>query len=52
MPTTPASGGAYLQGKDFKGITAVDPLTVRYEGNKPYAFFLEVASPVIVHSVQ
>src|SRR5262249_26140100 len=27
---------------------AVDPLTVRYEGNKPYAFFVEVASPVIV----
>ena len=44
----PASGGAYLQGKDFKGITAVDNLTVRYEGNKPYAFFVEVASPVIV----
>src|SRR5215216_7266039 len=44
----PASGGAYLQGKDFKGITAVDPLTVRYEGNRPYAFFVEVASPVIV----
>lgn len=44
----PASGGAYLQGKDFKGITAVDPMTVRYDGNKPYAFFLEVASPVIV----
>jgi peptide/nickel transport system substrate-binding protein len=44
----PATGGAYLQGKDFKGITAVDPLTVRYEGNRPYAFFVEVASPVIV----
>jgi len=44
----PASGGAYLQGTDFKGITAVDPLTLRYEGNKPYAFFLEVASPEIV----
>ncbi|MGE0541984.1 MAG: ABC transporter substrate-binding protein [Dehalococcoidia bacterium] len=44
----PASGGAYLQGKDFKGATAVDPLTIRYEGNNPYAFFLEVASPVIV----
>ncbi|MGH2588312.1 MAG: ABC transporter substrate-binding protein, partial [Dehalococcoidia bacterium] len=44
----PASGGAYLQGPDFKGITAIDPLTVRYEGNKPYSFFLEVGSPVIV----
>ncbi|MGD9895331.1 MAG: ABC transporter substrate-binding protein, partial [Dehalococcoidia bacterium] len=44
----PASGGAYLQGKDFKGITAIDPLTVRYDGNKPYAFFIEVGSPVIV----
>src|SRR5579884_3040965 len=44
----PASGGAYLQGKDFKGASAPDPLTVRYEGNKPYAFFLEVGSPVIV----
>ncbi|MGH2600818.1 MAG: hypothetical protein ACRDJ9_15715, partial [Dehalococcoidia bacterium] len=26
----PASGGAYLQGTDFKGVTAVDPLTLRY----------------------
>jgi peptide/nickel transport system substrate-binding protein len=44
----PASGGAWLQGSNFKGITAVDSRTVRYEGAKPYAFFLEVASPVIV----
>ncbi|MGH2588311.1 MAG: ABC transporter substrate-binding protein, partial [Dehalococcoidia bacterium] len=48
LRSPPASGGAYLQGPDFKGISAVDNLTVRYEGNKPYAFFLEVASPVIV----
>src|SRR5215203_1266369 len=44
----PASGGAYLQGKDYKGTTAIDPLTVKYEANKPYAFFAEVANPVVV----
>lgn len=44
----PASSGAYLQGKDYKGTTAVDASTVRYEGNKPYAFFTELVNPVIV----
>ena len=44
----PASGGAYLQSRDFKAATAVDPLTVRFEGNKPYSLWQEVFSPVIV----
>ena len=44
----PASGGAYLQSRDFKGATAVDSLTVRYEGNKPYSLWQEILSPVIV----
>jgi peptide/nickel transport system substrate-binding protein len=44
----PASGGAYLQSKDFKAATAVDDLTVRFEGNKPYSLWQEVLSPVIV----
>jgi peptide/nickel transport system substrate-binding protein len=44
----PASGGAYLQSKDFKAATAVDDLTVRFEGNKPYSLWQEVFSPVIV----
>jgi peptide/nickel transport system substrate-binding protein len=44
----PATGGIYLQGKDYKGTTAVDNLTVRFEGNKPYAFFLEAMPREIV----
>ena len=44
----PASGGAYLQSRDFKAATAVDSLTVRYEGNKPYSLWQEILSPVIV----
>jgi peptide/nickel transport system substrate-binding protein len=44
----PASGGAYLQSKDFKAASAVDALTLRYEGTKPYSLWQEVLAPVIV----
>jgi peptide/nickel transport system substrate-binding protein len=38
----PASGGLFLQsGKDLKSVTAVDPLTVRFEMFGPRAFFFE-----------
>jgi peptide/nickel transport system substrate-binding protein len=38
----PATGGLFLQsGKDLKSVTAVDPLTVRFEMFGPRAFFFE-----------